>query len=190
MSITLVRTVSFSIYQQAKYAADDIIYKTTGTSPLVIANTRGAYPNWSTVLCFGASGAAAGAAIVPIACPFELTKNAQQLAEVMVNRPRIPGMDKDLAGSYQKKGTLATARQLVKHRGLLGLYSGFSYHLLRDTIGTGVYFMTYESVKQILANARGENPASPEAVVLAGGACGLVSWACVRRKSFKADVSF
>jgi solute carrier family 25 carnitine/acylcarnitine transporter 20/29 len=72
----------------------------------------------------------------------------------------------------------------------LGLYSGFNYHLLRDTIGTGVYFMTYESVKQILANARGENPASPEAVVLAGGACGLVSWACVCRNFHKVDVSF
>lgn len=51
--------------------------------------------------------------------------------------------------------------------------------LVRDTIGTGVYFMTYESCKQLLANARGNSPTSPEAVVVAGGLCGLVSWACV-----------
>jgi hypothetical protein len=179
MSITLVRTLSLSIYERIKYTVNDLIYQSTGASPLIIANTRGEYPNWATVLCFGLSGAAAGATIVPIACPFELTKNAQQLAEVMVNRPRIPGMDKDIAGSYQKKGTWATARQLVKNRGLIGLYSGFSYHLLRDTVGTGVYFITYESIKQLLANAKRDDPATPKAVVLAGGACGLVSWASV-----------
>lgn len=179
LSITLVRTVSFSIYQRAKYTCDELIYKATGKSPLVTVNTFGAQPDWTTVLCFGASGVIAGGAIVPIACPFELTKNAQQLSELMVNRPQAPGMDKDLAGSYQKKGTLATARQLVKNRGLMGLYSGFGYHLLRDSIGTGVYFITYETAKQLLANARGEKPANTHAVPLAGGVCGLVSWACV-----------
>lgn len=51
---------------------------------------------------------------------------------------------------------------------------------VRDTIGTGIYFVTYESIKQLLANARGESPTSPLAVVTAGGMCGLVSWACVR----------
>lgn len=50
---------------------------------------------------------------------------------------------------------------------------------VRDTIGTGIYFMTYESGKQMLANARGNSPTSPLAVVMAGGLCGLVSWACV-----------
>ena len=50
---------------------------------------------------------------------------------------------------------------------------------VRDTIGTSIYFMTYESAKQMLANARGNSPTSPLAVVIAGGLCGLVSWACV-----------
>jgi hypothetical protein len=50
---------------------------------------------------------------------------------------------------------------------------------VRDTIGTGIYFVTYESAKQMLANARGNSPTTPLAVVIAGGLCGLVSWACV-----------
>lgn len=50
---------------------------------------------------------------------------------------------------------------------------------VRDTIGTAIYFTTYESSKQMLANARGNSPTSPLAVVLAGGLCGLVSWACI-----------
>jgi hypothetical protein len=67
-SITLVRTVSFSIYQRSKYAIDDWIYQATGSSPLVIANTRGAYPTLSTIACFGLAGAGAGATITAIAC--------------------------------------------------------------------------------------------------------------------------
>lgn len=50
---------------------------------------------------------------------------------------------------------------------------------MRDTIGTCLYFTTYESSKQILANGRGNEPTSPLAVVVAGGMCGLVSWACI-----------
>lgn len=68
LSITLVRTVSFSIYQRSKYAIDDWIYQATGSSPLVIANTKGAYPTLSTVACFGLAGAGAGAVITAIAC--------------------------------------------------------------------------------------------------------------------------
>ena len=54
-----------------------------------------------------------------------------------------------------------------------------SLNIVRDSIGTGIYFVTYESVKQLLANARGTSPTHPLAVIVAGGMCGLVSWACV-----------
>lgn len=67
-SITLVRTVSFSIYQKSKYTLDEWIYRATGSSPLVIANTRDALPTFSTVACFGLAGATAGASITAIAC--------------------------------------------------------------------------------------------------------------------------
>jgi solute carrier family 25 (mitochondrial carnitine/acylcarnitine transporter), member 20/29 len=70
-SITLVRTVSFSIYQKAKYKLDDWMKRTTGSSPLLIANTKGAWPTLSTVTCFGLAGATAGAAITAIACRLE-----------------------------------------------------------------------------------------------------------------------
>jgi solute carrier family 25 carnitine/acylcarnitine transporter 20/29 len=78
-----------------------------------------------------------------------------------------------------KSGSIHTARRLIADRGIAGLYSGYRLHLLRDTIGTAIYFMTYESAKQLLANARGREPTSPYAVVVAGGLCGVVSWACI-----------
>lgn len=179
-SITLVRTVSFSIYQKSKYTYDDWIHKATGSSPLVIANTKGALPTLSTVTCFGAAGATAGAVITAIACPFELTKLSAQISVLIAERTKSDSSgDENLRRSYNNLGTFRTAQNLVRHRGFKGLYSGFHLHMLRDTIGTGIYFITYESAKQLLANARGNSPTTPLAVVVAGGLCGLVSWACI-----------
>jgi hypothetical protein len=51
---------------------------------------------------------------------------------------------------------------------------------VRDTLGTGIYFMTYESSKQLLtAFRRDKSPTNPLSVVLAGGLCGVASWALI-----------
>ncbi|GAB7365263.1 hypothetical protein MBLNU230_g6345t1 [Neophaeotheca triangularis] len=174
VSVTVVRTISFSLYQRAKYAYDRSIAQITGQSPLVIANAPGSYPTASTLACFGAAGATAGALITSISCPFELTKLNAQLAGKMARDEGLSAQTKKI-----KSGSWSTAKQLVKDRGIAGLYCGYRLHLLRDTIGTAIYFTTYESAKQLLANARGRSPTSPYAVVVAGGLCGIVSWACI-----------
>ncbi|KAI9785768.1 MAG: hypothetical protein M1839_008785 [Geoglossum umbratile] len=177
-SITLVRTVSFSIYQKAKYTYSAWFERVTGTAPLVTANTPRNLPTFSTVTCFGAAGATAGGIITLIACPFELTKLSAQIS-VLMAKTSATSVDDPIRRSYQQLGTFKTAKNIVKHRGVMGLYSGFHLHLLRDTIGTAVYFMTYESGKQMLATYGGSSPTSPLAVVTAGGLCGIVSWACI-----------
>ena len=180
VSVTVVRTISFSLYQKAKYAYDRSITRITGQSPLQIANAPGSYPNIYTMSCFGAAGATAGAIITVVSCPFELTKLDQQLAGKMAREPGGTGSNGGKAGAASSQsGSLATVRRLVRDRGVMGLYSGYRLHLLRDTIGTAIYFTTYESVKQLMANSRGRSPTSPYAVVVAGGLCGIVSWACV-----------
>ena len=89
--------------------------------------------------------------------------------------------DPVLKSSYEQKGTFKTAKNIIVNRGLAGMYSGFRLHLLRDTIGTTIYFTTYESTKQMLVKIqKSKSPTSPLSVALAGGLCGLVSWACVR----------
>lgn len=131
--------------------------------------------------------------------PFELTKLSAQISELMA-RSSGSSVDDPVRRSYQQKGTFKTARTIVLHRGFGGLYSGFSYHLckfriyqvfqvkaflwfcllVRDTIGTAIYFATYESFKQLLVKfQRSSSPTSPLSVAVAGGLCGLVSWACV-----------
>ncbi|KAL8734947.1 MAG: hypothetical protein Q9181_003015 [Wetmoreana brouardii] len=116
---------------------------------------------------------------IVIGSPFELTKLSAQIS-VLMAKSSTSSTDDPVRSSYQQKGTLSTARNIIMHRGVMGLYSGFGFHLLRDTIGTAIYFTTYESGKQLLVKFQGSNsPTSPLSVATAGGLCGLVSWACI-----------
>ncbi|KAH8687831.1 mitochondrial carrier domain-containing protein [Tricladium varicosporioides] len=183
-SVTLVRTISFSVYQRSKYAYAAYFKKNFGIDPLVHVNTPGSYPNLATISCFGAAGATAGSFITLVACPFELTKVSAQVSVLMADRNKASTSDplnsKGVAASYQNKGTFQTAKNIVKHRGIAGLYSGFNLHLLRDTLGTAIYFMTYESSKQLLTTYTGDrSPTNPVAVLFAGGLCGVASWALI-----------
>ncbi len=69
-SITLVRTVSFSIYQRTKYTYCDWVKQTFGFDVMKHVSTGGSYPNFWTVATFGAAGATAGSCITVIACKF------------------------------------------------------------------------------------------------------------------------
>jgi hypothetical protein len=111
-----------------------------------------------------------------------LTKLSAQVSVLMAERNSSLSdpTGRAVAASYQNKGTFKTAKNIVKHRGIAGLYSGFNLHLLRDTLGTAIYFMTYESSKQLLTTYRGDkSPTNPFAVVVAGGLCGVASWALI-----------
>ncbi|GAB1733609.1 hypothetical protein NU195Hw_g1532t1 [Hortaea werneckii] len=61
------------------------------------------------------------------------------------------------------------AHTIIYHR--RRLYAGYRLHLLRDTIGTAIYFTTYESAKQLMAN-------SPWPVPV-GTPCGAASGAVI-----------
>lgn len=64
----------------------------------------------------------------------------------------------------------------MKQRGLMGLYSGFHLHFLRDSLGTAMYFTFYEGGKTLLGSPEG---AGPWAIAMSGGMCGLLSWVLV-----------
>lgn len=101
--------------------------------------------------------------------PFELTKLNAQLSGKMAKEQ---GKKEITSGSWP------LAKQLIKDRGIAGLYCGYRLHLIRDTIGTCIYFTTYETAKQIFGNAQGASPTSPFAVMAGGGLCGIASWTC------------
>ncbi|KAH7320204.1 mitochondrial carrier protein [Stachybotrys elegans] len=177
-SITLVRTVSFSIYQRAKIGYSQWIKRNLGFDILAHVNKPGSYPNIYSVACFGAAGATAGSVITFLACPFELTKLSAQVSVLLAERAKHCQRTHAVAKSYQNKGTLRTMANIIKHRGMFGLYTGLRLHLLRDTLGTGIYFMVYESGKQLGTTFAGDK-SNKLAVVIAGGLCGLVSWAMI-----------
>lgn len=67
-SITLVRTISFSIYQRSKYVYSNWLKRNFAIDVLAHVNAKGTYPSLSSVACFGAAGATAGSCITLIAC--------------------------------------------------------------------------------------------------------------------------
>jgi len=175
ISATVVRTFSMSVYQGLRKTYDRAIHDMTGVSPLEQAETPGRYPSIFTIACFSAAGATSGAITTTFACPFELTKINEQLAG---KEARSGSMSAE-SMKAMNSGSVATARRLIRDRGYAGLYSGYRLHMLRDVIGSSVYFTTYESGKQAVASLRGKNPSDSAAIPAAGFLCGMVSWAIV-----------
>ena len=68
LSITAVRTTSFSIYQRSKYAYSDWVKRNFGFDVMGHVASNGSLPNFWTVATFGAAGATAGSCITLIAC--------------------------------------------------------------------------------------------------------------------------
>lgn len=136
------------------------------------ASLFGATNERSTAVTF-ASGLTAGAASTLFTCPFEFTKVASQV-EALVYRSRGLPEPKSM-------GTIRAVKDLSRRGGFMRLYGGYRYHLMRDAIGSAVYFSVYEhakaTVNQLLKTEPGQ--ANPLAVATAGGVCGVISWVTV-----------
>jgi len=128
-SVTLVRTVSFSLYQRAKHVYSDWVKRNLGYDILKHVNKPGTYPTLYSVSCFGAAGATAGSCITFLACPFELTKLSAQVSVLLQEKAGNCERSRAVAASYQNKGTLKTMRNIIRHRGPLGLYTCLRLHL-------------------------------------------------------------
>ena len=74
LSITAMRTTSFTIYQKAKYSFSAAIGRATGgDEPLVIVNKPGSTPTYATVACFAAAGCTAGSLTTLLSCESTLS---------------------------------------------------------------------------------------------------------------------
>ncbi|ORX58030.1 mitochondrial carrier [Hesseltinella vesiculosa] len=71
----------------------------------------------------------------------------------------------------------ASAKEIVKKKGVLALYHGFGLHFLRDSLGTAVYFGGYETTKYLLTSK--DRAAGPLTQFVAGGVCGILCWLIV-----------
>lgn len=160
VSITFMRTLSFSVYTEFKESLSRI---SIGKTQDIAKGNDNGLPMWSNIAIWAASGACAGAIVAMIACPFEFAKLSSQL-------------DPLVAKDCRPRGSIASIRHIIHTRGMGGLYSGFGMHFLRDTLGTSIYFPIYEAVKKAV---HFEGPCSSLGVAFAGACCGLASWAIV-----------
>lgn len=83
--------------------------------------------------------------------------------------------------SVKTPSTAVIVKEILKYEGIKGLYSGYKYHLMRDSISTGFYYSIYESMKWSINNFINKDPSisSPFSVLLAGGMSGVFSWVLI-----------
>jgi solute carrier family 25 carnitine/acylcarnitine transporter 20/29 len=136
------------------------------TTDLLNTSPNGLPPNlWTTWL----AGAIGGLATWVVSTPTELVKCRAQISS-----------------STTTSSSWAITQQILRKEGIRGLYFGGIVTALRDSIGYGFYFWSYElSTRFMVARTTKEGPkidsASQETakVLLCGGLAGVVTWASI-----------
>lgn len=119
--------------------------------------------------------------------PVELIKNATQSSVLMASSSNpTPAPGTTAAGSAPaaknvgRVSSWTSMNRIIARKGVFGLWTGFRLHLLRDVIGSGIYFGVYETTKQSLNSYYGaERANTPGAIALAGAICGIGAWVVV-----------
>lgn len=127
------------------------------------AAINGALNTSSNLWTTWVAGAIGGLATWVVSTPTELIKCRAQL-------------------SSPPASSWSIAKQVFKAEGIRGLYFGGVVTALRDSIGYGFYFWSYElSSKWVESNRQSSSPWSQDAakVLLCGGLAGVVTWASV-----------
>ncbi|XP_073496455.1 mitochondrial carnitine/acylcarnitine carrier protein-like isoform X1 [Phyllobates terribilis] len=100
-------------------------------------------------------------------------------AIIVVPAERIKCLLQAQANSSLKRysGPVDCARQLFQEQGIRSLYRGAVLTLLRDIPATGMYFMSYEWMKDKMTPDRGSaRDLTVARILLAGGMAGICNW--------------
>ncbi|CAR24417.1 Mitochondrial ornithine carrier protein [Lachancea thermotolerans] len=106
------------------------------------------------------SGAFAGACTSYVLTPVELVKCTLQVSNL-----------KNSKTSHSK--VWPTVKHIVSQNGISGLWRGQSSTFIRECAGGAVWFTTYESVKQYLANKRNDTENQTWELLTAGASAGV-----------------
>lgn len=81
-------------------------------------------------------------------------------------------------GETKYSGSLDCAKQLYREAGIRGVYKGTVLTLMRDVPASGMYFMTYEWLKNVLTpEGKSVSDLSVPRILFAGGLAGIFNWA-------------
>jgi solute carrier family 25 carnitine/acylcarnitine transporter 20/29 len=132
------------------------------TSALLNSSSTGAPPNLLTTWLAGAIG---GLATWVVSTPTELIKCRAQITSSPI-----------AASSW------SITREILRTEGIRGLYFGGVVTALRDSIGYGFYFWSYELSTRLMMSKmskRGSDAQEAAKVLLCGGLAGVVTWASI-----------
>ncbi|XP_071402978.1 mitochondrial carnitine/acylcarnitine carrier protein [Centroberyx affinis] len=81
------------------------------------------------------------------------------------------------SGQSKYAGPLDCAIRLYKEQGIRSVYKGTVLTLIRDVPSNGLYFLTYESLKNFLTpEGQSVSQLSTPKILLAGGIAGILNW--------------
>lgn len=123
---------------------------------------------------FFVAGAVAGLATFVVSTPTEVVKCRAQVRRAGTSETSA------LLGSSARLSSWAIARGVWRTEGLRGFYAGGVVTTVRDALGYGFYFATYEVLKDAFAGEGKEGPRMEAArVLLCGGVAGVATWVSV-----------
>lgn len=143
---------------------------TTDSNPGLLTRD---HPYWTDFT----AGCIAGLATFVISAPTELIKCRAQVASSSSSNPT----------SQNPHSSWAITEQTYRTRGLLGFYHGGVITSLRDAVGYGFYFLSYEASKDIwdqlapgqLGHGGGIGQDTAAKVLLCGGLAGVATWVSI-----------
>ncbi|EEQ85093.2 mitochondrial carrier protein [Blastomyces dermatitidis ER-3] len=107
------------------------------------------------------AGAVGGLASWVISSPTELVKCRAQLA------------------SHQSISSWTVTKDIWRRRGFRGLYYGGGVTSIRDSVGYGFYFWSYELCKRLMTSPDESSEQTAAKILICGGIAGIVTWASV-----------
>lgn len=115
-------------------------------------------------------GIGTGAIQSLILSPVELVKIRLQLQSKVHDKPEQ---------AESLRGPRSVARSIFRTEGLRGIYRGLTITVLRDAPAHGVYFWTYEYIReQLHPGCRKSGQETFRTMLMAGGLAGVASWIC------------
>lgn len=166
ITITFVRTSSFSIYSATKGMLERI-YGNNDDKSL-----------WRTLAYGFAGGMTSGAIISSGSAPFELIKVQRQL-EFLIATLRAKN-EGDASRPFKRQTGFEAARDIyTMHGGLRGFYIGFKLHMVRDMMGSALYFGFYDTLRRISDRIQADGMLIVPVPILSfllGSTSGIMSW--------------
>ena len=161
---TLVRGATAPILGYG--ALNGLLYYTYNRSLNLLSSSGSAQPNLYQIWTAGALG---GFASFVVSAPTELIKCRAQVASSAT------------PNANTSTSSLAIAKEIWRTHGIRGMYFGGGVTSIRDAVGYGFYFWSYELSKCALhVGADGDSKSTEQMkILLAGGVAGVVTWASI-----------